>query len=154
MATPLADGPQPAIVWTYFANFSSRRPAFKKAVETDRAHMDVETEIVELKRRLTALEKEVKAEQQFSVRLFNYVREMRDDLAMLRSHAVVMDGRISRLEELMDRVEQRLDAVERRLEKVERDLAGFRSEFNDFRKELPGIIVETMREVLREYRTH
>lgn len=114
--------------------------------------MDVETEIAELTRRLTAVEKEVKAEQQFSVRLFNYVREMRDDLAMLRSHAVVTDGRTGRLEERMDRLEIRLDKLEQRLSKVEDDLSALRSEFNDFRKELPGIIAETVREVFREFR--
>lgn len=121
--------------------------------------MDVEAEIVELKRRMTAVESEVKSEQQFSVRLFQAVRELRDDVALLRTHSMMVGDRVGRLDERMDAVEQRLggveqrlDNVEKRLERVETDLAALRSEFNTFRKELPGMIAETMREVLREYR--
>jgi len=101
--------------------------------------MDVETEIVELKRRVTLLESEVKADRELPVRLFQYVREMREDIAVLRSHAMVTDGRLGRLEERMDRVES--------------ELASLRSEFATFRKELPSIIAETMREVLRDMRS-
>lgn len=50
--------------------------------------MDVEIEIAELKRRMTVLENEVEADRELPVRLFSYVREMRDDVAILRSHAV------------------------------------------------------------------
>jgi chromosome segregation ATPase len=100
--------------------------------------MDVEAEIAELQRRVAVLEDEVKADRQFSVRMFGYIRELRDDVAVLRSHAMVMDGRVSRLEERMARVES--------------DIAALRAEFTAFRQELPGMIAETMREVLREYR--
>lgn len=107
--------------------------------------MDVEAEILDLKRRVTTLEKEVDVNHDFSVKLFSYIRDMRDDIALVRSHAVVTDKRIQRLEERMDKVEQRL-------ERVEIDLSGLRAEFNAFRKELPGMIADTMREVMREYR--
>jgi chromosome segregation ATPase len=100
--------------------------------------MDVEAEIIDLKRRITSLETEVKSEQQFSVRLFQAIRELRDDVALLRTHSMVLGDRVGRLEERMDRVES--------------ELAALRSEFNAFRKELPAMIAETMREVLREYR--
>jgi chromosome segregation ATPase len=108
--------------------------------------MNVETEIIELKRRVTLLESEVKADRELPVRLFQYVREMRDDIAVLRSHAMVTEGRLGRLEERMGNVEQRLD-------RVESELASLRAEFATFRKELPGIIAETMREVLRDMRS-
>jgi chromosome segregation ATPase len=114
--------------------------------------MDVEAEIVDIKRRLTALETETKSEQQFSVRLFNLVREVRDDVGLLRSHAMITDNRLVRLEERMDRVEQRLERVEERLSRVEADLGALRSEFNSFRQELPGLIADTMREVLKDMR--
>jgi chromosome segregation ATPase len=108
--------------------------------------MDVETEIVELKRRVTVLENEVKGDRELPVRLFQYVRELRDDIAVLRSHAMVVDGRLERLDVRMDRLEARMD-------RVERELASLRSEFSAFRKELPAMIAETMREVLREHRS-
>ena len=107
--------------------------------------MDLEAEITELKRRISTLENEAKSEQQFSVRLFRLSREMRDDIALLRTHAMVTGDRVGRLEERMDRLEQRL-------ERLETDLSALRTEFDSFRRDLPGMIAETMREVLREYR--
>ena len=148
--------------WYYpFQLLSAVTPCYTwKLKAAQKVHMDVETEIVELKRRVTLLESEVKADRELPVRLFQYVREIRDDVALLRSHAMVIDGRLGRLEERMDgveqrleRVEQRLDRVEQRLDRVESELASLRSEFATFRKELPGIIAETMREVLRDMRS-
>ena len=134
--------------WYYpFQLLSAVTPCYTwKLKAAQKVHMDVETEIVELKRRVTLLESEVKADRELPVRLFQYVREIRDDVALLRSHAMVIDGRLGRLEERMDGVEQRLD-------RVESELASLRSEFATFRKELPGIIAETMREVLRDMRS-
>jgi chromosome segregation ATPase len=115
--------------------------------------MDVEAEIIELKRRIAVLENEVEADRELPVRLFRYVREMRDDIALLRQHAVAAGKHVETIETRLDRVEQRLDKVEQRLSKVESELTGLRAEFNAFRKELPGMIAEAMREVLREYRS-
>ncbi len=114
--------------------------------------MDVEAEILDLKRRVMVLENEVGANHDFSVKLFTHMRDMRDDIALIRTHSVVTDKRLERLEARMDRLEQRADKIDQRLERVEADLHGLRSEFNAFRKELPGMIAETMREVLRDYR--
>jgi chromosome segregation ATPase len=121
--------------------------------------MDVETEIADIKRRLTALENDVKADRQLSVRIFDYVREMRDDIALLRSHAVMTNQRMERLEQRgegleqrMGRLERRIERLEQRMERVEIDLAALRSEFTTFRKELPGIVADAMREVLRDMR--
>jgi chromosome segregation ATPase len=114
--------------------------------------MDVEAEILDLKRRMTTLENEVKANHDFSVKLFVYIREMRDDIAVIRSHAVITDKRIERLEARMDRVEADLAALRSDVKELRSDLNGLRSEFKAFRKELPGIIADTMREVLRDYR--
>jgi chromosome segregation ATPase len=122
--------------------------------------MDVEAEITELKRRMTVLENEVRADHEFSVKVFVYVREMRDDVALLRSHAVVADKRIERLEERVERIEAslgalRMDLNELRSEfnELRSEFAASRSEFNTFRKEMPGMIADTMREVLREFRS-
>jgi chromosome segregation ATPase len=114
--------------------------------------MDVEAEIMELKRRMTVLENEVKADHEFSVKFFIYVREMRDDVALLRSHAVIADKRIERLEERMERLETSLAALRSDVNELRSEFNASRAEFAAFRKELPGMIAETMREVLREYR--
>jgi acyl carrier protein phosphodiesterase len=89
--------------------------------------MDVETEIAELKRRVAELESEAKGERQLSRRQFEQIREIRDDMAVLRSHAVTLD--------------KRLDRMDDRLGRLESAFAAF-----------PGLIAETMREVLREDR--
>jgi hypothetical protein len=52
----------------------------------------------------------------------------------------------------MARVESHLAALKIEVKELRSDLNGLRSEFKDFRKELPGMIAETMREVLRDYR--
>jgi chromosome segregation ATPase len=121
--------------------------------------MDVEAEIVELKRRVTTLENEVKANHDFSVKLFTYVREMRDDISLLREHAVaagkhaeLIEEGLGRLDKRVDRIEADLAALRNEVKELRSDLSSLRSEFNTFRKELPGMIAETMREVLREYR--
>ena len=114
--------------------------------------MNLEAEITELKRRMTMLENEVKADHDFSVKLFSYVREMRDDVALLRSHAVVADRRIERLEERMERVETSLAAVRAEVNELRSDFNASHTEFQAFRKELPAMIADTMREVLRDYR--
>jgi chromosome segregation ATPase len=135
----------------------------------DKAHMDVEAEITELKRRVTALEtdvqgeqkvsrrlatleNEVKADRELSVRLFHYVREIRDDVTLVRSHAVVTDKRIERLEQRMEGVENSLAAVRADVKDMRSDFNNSRAEFEAFRKQLPSLIAETMREVLRDYR--
>ena len=125
-----------------------------------KVNMDVQAEILDLKRRVTALENEVQSNHDFSVKIFTYVREVRDDIALLREHAVAtgkrvehMDLRLDQLERRMDKLDQRVGRMEQRLERVENDVAALRSEFNVFRKELPGMIADTMREVLRDYRS-
>ncbi len=115
--------------------------------------MDVEAEIAELKRRMTALETEVKEDRKLSVRLFEYLREIREDVAVLRTHAMVTDGRLKRLEDRIDRVEAELAAIRSELNALRSEFNASRAEFNAFRKELPGMIADTMREVLREYRS-
>ena len=129
--------------------------------------MDVEAEIVDLKRRMSTLENEVRTNHEFSVKLFTYVREMRDDIAILRSHAVIADKRVERLEERMERVEGDLAALRSDFKELHSEFkelrsefsglrsefSGLRSEFETFRKELPAMIADTMREVLREFRS-
>jgi chromosome segregation ATPase len=134
-------------------NFASADALMENIPRTPaKVNMDVEAEILDLKRRMMILENEVRANHDFSVKLFIHIRDMRDDVALIRTHSVVTDKRLERLEERIDRLEQRVDKMDQRLERVEFDLSGLRSEFSAFRKELPGMIADTMREVLRDYR--
>ena len=88
--------------------------------------MDVAAQIADLTRRVAALEAEAQGQQRYNVRIHGMLTELRDDVAILRSHAVGLG--------------QRFDALEA---KVAVEISGLR-------RDLPGIIAQTMREVLRE----
>ncbi len=88
--------------------------------------MDVEAQIADLTHRVTALEAEAQGQQRYNARILGMLTELRDDVAILRSHAVGLG--------------QRFDALE----------AKVTAEIGSLRRDLPGIIAETMREVLRE----
>ena len=66
-----------------------------------------------------------------------------DDLAAVKS-------RLDRVEARLDRVETRLDRVEQKVDALGSELSGLRGAFVELRRELPKIVAETVREVLRE----
>src|SRR3974390_2972049 len=88
--------------------------------------MDVEAEIRDLKRRVSELE------GSFGF-LTEQVRGVHKDLLAFEA----------RTEHRFDKVDGRFDKVDGRLDKVEREIRGLR-------QEMPGIVADTMREVLRE----
>jgi hypothetical protein len=88
--------------------------------------MDVAAQIADLTRCVAALEAEAQGQQRYNARSLGMLTELRDDVAILRSHAVGLG--------------QRFDALEA---KVAVEISGLR-------RDLPGIIAQTMREVLRE----
>lgn len=95
--------------------------------------MDVEAQVASLTSRVSALEAEVQGQQRYNSRIFGMIAELRDDVAILRSHAVGLG--------------QRFDALEAKFSSLETKVT---TEIGGLRRDLPGIIAETMREVLRE----
>lgn len=91
--------------------------------------MTVDVEALE--RRVAALESDVRGEAVLTRRLFEHVREMRDDIAILRKHAATTG----------DELEQ----IKIRLGRLEHD-------FDTFRRDFPHQIADIMREVLKEQR--
>jgi chromosome segregation ATPase len=103
------------------------------------------TTLEELAAKFEALEKRVddlaadKAGQdRLNSRTFEMLSEVRDDVALLRRHAIATDARL-----------EKMDA---RLEKVESRLTKLDNNFTAFQRDLPSLIANTMREVLRERR--
>jgi hypothetical protein len=88
--------------------------------------MDVEAQIAGLTRRVAALETEAQGRQRYNAPILGMLTELRDGVAIPRSHAVGLG--------------QRFDALE----------AKVTAEIGGLRRDLPAIIAETMREVLRE----
>ncbi len=120
--------------------------------------MDVEAQIANLTGRVSALEAEVQGQQRYNARILGMITELRDDVAILRSHAVGLGQRFDALGQRVDALSQRFDALEA---KVTAEIGGLRRRFDaleakvtaeigGLRRDLPGIIAETMREVLRE----
>jgi predicted nuclease with TOPRIM domain len=95
--------------------------------------MDVETEILDLKRRVGELE------GGFGF-LTQQVQGVHRDLIGFQQQT---NARFDRVEGRLDRVEGRLGGVEGRLDRVE-------SEIRQLREELPTVVGDVMREVLRE----
>ena len=90
----------------------------------------------EFEARVGVLEQEVDGEKLVSRYILEQTRRNGDDLATLKTR--------------LDRVETRLDRVEARLGRVEKDLQALSSAFQAYVKDLPGMMRETMREVLEE----
>jgi chromosome segregation ATPase len=123
--------------------------------------MDVAAQIADLDRRVAALENAARGQERYNGRVTELLTELKEDAALLRRHAIStgrkveeMEGRLASLEARVEKVEARLQKVEVRLEKVEARLEKVEVRLTDIetylRRDLPAIIAETMREVLRE----
>jgi chromosome segregation ATPase len=87
-------------------------------------------------RRVTALEQEVEGEKLVTGHILEQTRRNGDDIAAIRTQ--------------LGRIEVRLDRTEAEVRGVRSEMAGLKSSLQSLRTELPGIVAETMREVLRE----
>ena len=86
-------------------------------------------DVKELEARLAVVEGEGEGEKIVTRYILEQTRRNGDDLAAVKS-------RLDRVETRLDRLEQKLDAL--------------RNAFDGFRRDLPKIVGQTMREVLRE----
>jgi chromosome segregation ATPase len=116
--------------------------------------MDVEAQIASLASRVSALEAEAQGQQRYNSRILGMLTELRDDVAILRSHAVglgqrfdAFEAKFSTLEAKFSRLEAKFSTLEAKFSSLE---AKVTAEIGGLRRDLPGIIAETMREVLRE----
>ncbi len=116
--------------------------------------MDVEAQVASLTSRVSALEAEVQGQQRYNSRIFGMIAELRDDVAILRSHAVGLGQRFDALEAKFSTLEARFSTLEVKFSTLEAKFSSLETkvtaEIGGLRRDLPGIIAETMREVLRE----
>jgi outer membrane murein-binding lipoprotein Lpp len=112
--------------------------------------MDVAAQIADLTRRVAALEAEAQGQQRYNARILGMLTELRDDVAIVRSHAVGLGQRFDALEAKVGGLETKVERLEAKVDKLEAGLEGVRADIAGLRRDLPGIIAETMREVLRE----
>jgi predicted nuclease with TOPRIM domain len=109
--------------------------------------MDVAAQIADLTRRVAALEAEAEGQQRYNARILRMLTELRDDVAILRTHAVGLGQRFDALEAKVERLDAKFDGLEAKAGSLEAKVS---AEIGGLRRDLPGIIAETMREVLRE----
>ncbi len=112
--------------------------------------MDVEAKIADLTRRVSVLETAAKGQERHNVRVTELLTELKEDVALLRRHAISTGQKVEEMDSRLGAVELRLGAVEAGLEGVRADIGGLKADIAGLRRDLPGIIAETMREVLRE----
>jgi cell division protein FtsB len=96
--------------------------------------MMAENEVLE--RRVTALEQEVGGEKLVTRHILEQTRRNGDDIVAIRTQ--------------LARIEARQDRTEAEVRGVRSEVAGLSSGLQSLRADLPGILAETMREVLRE----
>ena len=91
--------------------------------------MDLEAEVVELKRRMDELEAEVEGEKLVTRHIFEAVR---------------------RTETKVDRLETKVDDMDSRLTGVESDVAQVKSDVSGLRRDLPDVVGNAVRDAMRE----
>ena len=89
-----------------------------------------------LKARVDVVEREVEGEKTVTRHILEQTRRNGDDLAAVKSR--------------LDRHDQRFDNLERRFDNLERRFDGLESQLDALRKDIPSIVGDVMRDVLRE----
>ncbi len=97
----------------------------------------------EFEGRVGVLEREVEGEKMVTRHILEQARHNSDDLAAIKT-------RLDRVETRLDGVDNRLGGVETRLGSVENQTTGIGHKLDGLIRELPKMIGDVMREVLRE----
>ena len=104
--------------------------------------MNVEAEIRDLKRRVSELEGS-----------FGFLtRQISDVHKDLLAFEAKTEQRFGQVDKRFDQIDGRLDKVEGRLNRVENRIGRVEGGVNGLREDLPGIVGDAMRAVLRETR--
>jgi uncharacterized protein YoxC len=93
-------------------------------------------EFDQLKDRVDMVEHEVDGEKLVTRHVLEQTRRNSDDLAAIKTR--------------LDRVERKVDGLEQGVSGLGQEFGGLRQEFSALRRDLPKIVGDTMREILRE----
>jgi hypothetical protein len=118
------------------------------------------SDIAELERRVTALEAGAQTDIQAIKRDLRKLAAAQDytleQIEVLNRRVAVFEletkGRFDKVDGRFDKVDGRFDKVDGRFDKVEARLDRIEAEQAAFRRDMPGMIADTMREVLKEGR--
>jgi uncharacterized protein YoxC len=90
----------------------------------------------EFEARVGVLEDEVEGEKRVTRHILEQTRRNGDDLASIKTR--------------LDRVETRLDGVDKKVDALTKDVSGLRGTVQGLVKNLPTIVADVMRDVLKE----
>jgi uncharacterized protein YoxC len=93
-------------------------------------------EFTQLAGRVDMLEGEVEGEKMVTRHILEQTRRNSDDLAAIKSR--------------LDRHDHRFDALEQKVDGLERKVDGLDLKFNRLTRDLPTVVADVMRQVLRE----
>lgn len=104
----------------------------------------------EFEARVGVLEREVEGEKMVTRHILEQTRRNGDDLAAVKTRMDRVETRLDRFETRLGGVESRLGGVESRLGGVENGLGGLEHKVSALTRDLPKIVADAMRDVLRE----
>ncbi len=107
--------------------------------------MDVAAQIADLTRRVAALEAEAQGQQRYNVRILGMLTELRDDVAILRSHAVGLGQRFDALEAKVGSLDAKVGSLDAKFDALEAKVS---ADISGLRRDLPGIVADAMRDAL------
>src|SRR5687767_12187157 len=99
-------------------------------------------EFAQLAVRIDIVEREVEGEKMVTRHILEQTRHNSDDLAAIKS-------RLDRFEQRFDGLERKFDGLERKVDGLDRNVGGLDHKVNRLTRDLPTIVADVMREVLR-----
>ena len=107
--------------------------------------------------RVNVVEGEVEGEKLVTRHILEQTRRNGDDLAAIKTRLDRVERKLDGLEQKFDGLEQKVGGLEQKVDGLEQNLGGLEQKvggleqnLNGLRKDLPKIVGDTMREVLRE----
>ena len=115
------------------------------------------SEFQHLQARVNVVEGEVEGEKLVTRHILEQTRRNGDDLAAIKTRLDRVERKLDGLEQKFDGLEQKVGGLEQKVDGLEQNLGGLgqkvgglEQNLNGLRKDLPKIVGDTMREVLRE----
>jgi predicted nuclease with TOPRIM domain len=100
-------------------------------------------EFAQLAVRVDVIEREVEGEKMVTRHILDQTRRNSDDLAAIKS-------RLDRFDQRFDGLEQKFDGLDRKVDALDRRFDGLDLKVNRLTRDLPIMVADVMREVLRE----
>ncbi len=96
------------------------------------------------------LDREVEGEKMVTRHILEQTRRNSDDLAAVKMRLDRVEVKVDGLDRKVDQLDRKVDQLDRKVDQLDRKVGQLDRKFDDLAKNLPGIVAEVVREVLRE----